>query len=918
MPTPLPANLAAGSDDGQQQLRAETIALMNDAHAKAQSEAVAFASKMKRMVEERKDLETTLVAVKKEEKHAQTGLDETEVQSRFLQEKVGLITYRLTETTEEFAKMKLNKELAQKLREEEEDDEFSQYAKRDTEVVTFRELNSTVHAAFTTVVRKQLRDEAFVEQVREQHRMGSRPEFCRVTFGENSADWKILDPRDGTDCIFGALLQDCCRYFGVDHSEMAFTDRKGHLWALEMKVWEELAPSEDGLHVWLKRIYAADVDDNGIEITYERDESELPLRELRRLNRQRREAALNIVTKESMLRQKRQARADLTREAVKYICMMTLYFYVMLYCRRSVSDAFTLTESLRTALVEENFGDANEKTYEDIATYEEFYSWARDVFTPALLPDEYYDGSSIPDEKKRVTYYNRIVGGVRMRQQRVTPNSGGCKIQSNVITNFFPTEGPDKGIERVRKYVTQCFPNYRAPARGFDVSAFDDPFATWSRRPFGLGVLHTNYSNTTGPEECRPLATLNSLDPAFYSDARITTGERKYDSYEVCLGKTFYPQSMVFDPASGETNLTDKLKLAFAWRSAAENSLSGYYYPGRFASYDGSGYVYDLTNLTTANLEHAFDYFESNTWLDRSTRAIYISLVLYNGNLNLYSILNFRLELTGAGVLVPTYSILTVELDLFRSWLDSTSKTINALLEMILYLGMVYYLTNEFVEVYTIYEATGSIMGYFTDFWNVIDWSLIVLSFLALAQRITFALSTSVSNFSPFATEYQELTAAAVTYNQSFAFDAIAATFGVIKILRYYELQRNLHILRNSIERGIGDLTSFTIILMVMILGFAISAMNIFGQENVDFVNPFSSFLALFMTVLGEVRRLSIRRQLELPRLQAQTLCSAHMRAPSERLSSEKSFRASISSLSLSLRSLSWTNGLLWITPSAT
>ena len=109
MPIPLPANLATGSDDGQQQLRAETIALMNDAQAKAQSEAVAFASKMKRMVEERKDLETALVAVKKEEKHAQTGLDETEVQSRFLQEKVGLITSRVTETTEECAKMKLNK-----------------------------------------------------------------------------------------------------------------------------------------------------------------------------------------------------------------------------------------------------------------------------------------------------------------------------------------------------------------------------------------------------------------------------------------------------------------------------------------------------------------------------------------------------------------------------------------------------------------------------------------------------------------------------------------------------------------------------------------------------------------------------------------------------------------------------------------
>ena len=93
--------------------------------------------------------------------------------------------------------------------------------------------------------------------------------------------------------------------------------------------------------------------------------------------------------------------------------------------------------------------------------------WARDVFTPALLPSEYYEGTAIPEEKKRVTYYNRIVGGVRMRQQRVTPNAR-CTIKGNVITNFFPTTGPDEGIERVRK----CAPSHLlAPAPPLRCSA---------------------------------------------------------------------------------------------------------------------------------------------------------------------------------------------------------------------------------------------------------------------------------------------------------------------------------------------------------------------------------------------------------------------------------------------------------------
>ena len=39
--------------------------------------------------------------------------------------------------------------------------------------------------------------------------------------------------------------------------------------------------------------------------------------------------------------------------------------------------AYLLNDSLKVAFIEENFGDANEKAYEDIRTYEEFYAWAK-------------------------------------------------------------------------------------------------------------------------------------------------------------------------------------------------------------------------------------------------------------------------------------------------------------------------------------------------------------------------------------------------------------------------------------------------------------------------------------------------------------------------------------------------------------
>jgi len=170
----------------------------------------------------------------------------------------------------------------------------------------------------------------------------------------------------------------------------------------------------------------------------------------------------------------------------------------------------------------------------------------------------------------------------------------------------------------------------------------------------------------------------------------------------------------------------------------------------------------------------------------------------------------------------------------------------------VLYVGMLFFLFNEFRELYSIFNATGSVLGYFTDFWNIIDWSLIGLSFGALTMRILFFLRPEVQNFSPFSETIVEITEASRLYNNSFAFDAIAASFGIFKIFRFFDLQPNLLVLRRSVHRGVGDLTSFTLVLLVMIFGFSLAGMNIFGQEIEAFVNPGESFVSLFLTVLGE------------------------------------------------------------------
>jgi len=189
---------------------------------------------------------------------------------------------------------------------------------------------------------------------------------------------------------------------------------------------------------------------------------------------------------------------------------------------------------------------------------------------------------------------------------------------------------------------------------------------------------------------------------------------------------------------------------------------------------------------------------------------------------------------------------------LYFGMLDSIGDTLFVVLEGLLYAGMCLYLANEFQEVANIYNATGSVRGYFTDFWNVIDWTLIILSFVALGMRLNFVFMPEVRNFSPFSNKFEEISAAVDLYNQSFSLDAIAASFGIFKILRFFDLQTNLLILRQSVSRGIDDLSVFTAILLTMIVGFALAGMNIFGQEADEYIDPLEAFSTLFLMVLGE------------------------------------------------------------------
>ena len=77
-------------------------------------------------------------------------------------------------------------------------------------------------------------------------------------------------------------------------------------------------------------------------------------------------------------KQKLALKKKLKRELMYFVLFVTLFIYV-LYARRTVISAYYMQQAISTAFVDEAFGDYNEKTFDDIATAGEMFDWMDDM-----------------------------------------------------------------------------------------------------------------------------------------------------------------------------------------------------------------------------------------------------------------------------------------------------------------------------------------------------------------------------------------------------------------------------------------------------------------------------------------------------------------------------------------------------------
>ena len=88
---------------------------------------------------------------------------------------------------------------------------------------------------------------------------------------------------------------------------------------------------------------------------------------------------------------------------------------------------------------------------------------------------------------------------------------------------------------------------------------------------------------------------------------------------------------------------------AFQFKDAV--TLQGSSVQGKFGSYEGNGYVYELRGKLSY-LQGNLTLLKQMDWIDRQTRAVFVEFSAYNVNINLIMVSTILIEFLPAGSLL--------------------------------------------------------------------------------------------------------------------------------------------------------------------------------------------------------------------------------------------------------------------------
>ncbi|KAF7216063.1 transcript variant X2 [Nothobranchius furzeri] len=278
------------------------------------------------------------------------------------------------------------------------------------------------------------------------------------------------------------------------------------------------------------------------------------------------------------------------------------------------------------------------------------------------------------------------------------------------------------------------------------------------------------------------------------------------------------------------------------WKYQTQSELRNRPFWGRLETYRGGGYVADLgPNLLQAR--GTLDYLWNNKWLDEYTRAVFAEFTVYNANVNLFCIVTFLMETAAVGAF-RLYS----ELQIVRLYQAMDGLYFSVMVAEILYLLFIlYYMFQQ-----------GKLMkqqrwSYFKNKWNLLELSIILLSWSAVALFIKRTLLGNrdlayyQNHKDQFASFYDTATAD-IMLQYSIAFLVLLSN---IKLWHLLRLNPKMNLITAALRRASTHIFLNLVVIAIILVAYAVTSNIIYGWELASYKTFTSALLTLICLQIG-------------------------------------------------------------------
>ncbi|XP_039456255.1 polycystic kidney disease protein 1-like 2 [Oreochromis aureus] len=274
------------------------------------------------------------------------------------------------------------------------------------------------------------------------------------------------------------------------------------------------------------------------------------------------------------------------------------------------------------------------------------------------------------------------------------------------------------------------------------------------------------------------------------------------------------------------------------WTYQTHSQLRAYPVWGELALYRGGGFSVELgPDLQTAT--STLNYLFNNMWFDMYTRAIFVEFTVYNANVNLLCIVTLLLESPAVGAFQLNSEMQSVHLYLPGDGLRICIITT----EIIYMLFILYYMFNQ-----------GKLMKqqrwlYFKNKWNLLELSIILLSWSAVAAFIqkTLIANRDIAYYQnhkdKFVSFYQTGTSESL-FQYLMAFLVLLAT---VKLWHLLRLNPKMNMITAALQRAWTNISGLLLIIVIMLLAYSIACNVIYGWN----LSSYKTFMDALMTLIG-------------------------------------------------------------------